>query len=90
MQALFRQTRLLMVLGKCRTKFPGLQGMSEMCLRTPPSARGAEGGWQAPRGGPKEGCKVFSVVALVSSLILLNLNLNEINAHGPMHASCDE
>jgi len=23
-----------------------------------PSARGAEGGWQAPRGGPKEGCKV--------------------------------
>jgi len=58
MQALFRQTRLLMVLGKCRTKFPGLQGMSEMCLRPPPSARGAEGGWQAPRGGPKEGCKV--------------------------------
>ena len=22
------------------------------------AARGAEGGWQAPRGGPKEGCKV--------------------------------
>ena len=86
MQALFCQTRLLMVLGKCRTKFPGLQGMSEMCLRTPPSARGAEGGWQAPRGGPKEGCKVERVVALVSS----HLNLNEINAYGSMHASCDE
>jgi hypothetical protein len=32
--------------------------VSEMCLRYTFSSRGAEGGGQAPCGGPKEGWKV--------------------------------